>query len=387
MALRIVTADERLSAAANKTTLALFGPSGVGKTTLLRGAARGQTLCIDLEAGMKSMQDWRGDSIPVRCFEDAVDIACLVGGPNPAADPNGFFSEAHHATSPRPYPDLVRLLAAKSFVFLDSITDLTRQAMAWAKKQPEAFSREDRQARHPRRLRFAGARGDRAAQAPAARAGQDGDPGRDPGEASPTSSGKVGWQPQMEGGKAARELPGIVDQVITLALFSPRRRRRAAARSAARHGAPARLPGRQPLRPARQGPLRPPRRDRAARPRRPAPQDQRRPPPAKDEPDVRHERRRAAARLRPDPGRHLRQGRHGHPPRRDRRPGRGGPRPAQGGRRPRAATSACWTASSPSPPARTRGASSGRCSRSPAAKWTSTASPSAGRSPRGPSGR
>jgi hypothetical protein len=29
------------------------------------------------------------------------------------------------------------------------------------------------------------------------------------------------WQPQMEGGKAARELPGIVDQVMTLGLFSP----------------------------------------------------------------------------------------------------------------------------------------------------------------------
>ena len=31
---------------------------------------------------------------------------------------------------------------------------------------------------------------------------------------------RVTWQPQMEGGKAARELPGIVDQVVTLSLFS-----------------------------------------------------------------------------------------------------------------------------------------------------------------------
>jgi hypothetical protein len=29
------------------------------------------------------------------------------------------------------------------------------------------------------------------------------------------------WQPQMEGGKAGRELPGIVDQVITMGLFAP----------------------------------------------------------------------------------------------------------------------------------------------------------------------
>ena len=33
MAFRIITADERLSAAENKTSLAIFGPPGVGKTT------------------------------------------------------------------------------------------------------------------------------------------------------------------------------------------------------------------------------------------------------------------------------------------------------------------------------------------------------------------
>ena len=66
MALRIVTADERLSRAANKTAIALFGPTGVGKTTQLKRLAPGKTVCIDLEAGMKSVQDWPGDSIPVR---------------------------------------------------------------------------------------------------------------------------------------------------------------------------------------------------------------------------------------------------------------------------------------------------------------------------------
>ena len=30
------------------------------------------------------------------------------------------------------------------------------------------------------------------------------------------------WQPQMEGGKPARELPAIVDQVITMSLFEPK---------------------------------------------------------------------------------------------------------------------------------------------------------------------
>ena len=140
MSLRIVTADERLSAAAAKTTMAIFGPTGSGKTTLLKTLPSETTLCIDLEAGMKSVQDWPGDSIPVRTFADALDIACLVGGVNPAADPNGFFSEGHYRHLIQAYADLVPMIERKRIIFVDSITDLTRQAMAWAKTRPEAFS-------------------------------------------------------------------------------------------------------------------------------------------------------------------------------------------------------------------------------------------------------
>ena len=54
------------------------------------------------------------------------------------------------------------------------------------------------------------------------------------------------WQPQMEGGKAARELPAIVDQVITMSLFEPDgdgwRHEPAKARCAASSAAPA-IPG------------------------------------------------------------------------------------------------------------------------------------------------
>ena len=35
MALHIVTAEERLAEANSKTTLAIFGPPGIGKTSLL----------------------------------------------------------------------------------------------------------------------------------------------------------------------------------------------------------------------------------------------------------------------------------------------------------------------------------------------------------------
>jgi hypothetical protein len=219
MALRIVTADERLSRAANKTTVGLFGPSGVGKTSLLKTLPAAETLCIDLEAGMKSVQSWRGDSVPVRCFADALDIACLVGGPDPAAAPEGFFSEAHHRHLAAAYPDLARLVAGKSVVFVDSITDLTRQAMAWAKTRPEAVS--DKTGKPDIR----GAYGLLAREVIGLLKHLQHAPGKTTVmvgilERAADDFGKVIWQPQMEGGKAARELPGIVDQVVSMALFS-----------------------------------------------------------------------------------------------------------------------------------------------------------------------
>lgn len=219
MALRIVSADERLSAVGAKTTMAIFGPSGVGKTSLLKSLPPAETLCIDLEAGMKSVQDWPGDSIPVRTFADALDIGCLVGGINPSADPSGFFSEAHYQHLRESYPDLVQMIAGKRIIFIDSITDLTRQAMAWAKTRPEAFS--DKTGKPDTR----GAYGLLAREvigllkhlqhAQAKTVIFVGILERVTDEFNRTT-----WQPQMEGGKAGRELPGIVDQVITMSLFA-----------------------------------------------------------------------------------------------------------------------------------------------------------------------
>ena len=117
MVLRIISAGQRLAEDQGKATLAIFGPSGVGKTSLLRTLPPAATLCIDLEAGLKSVQDWPGDSIPVRTFPDATDIACLVGGIDPSRPSDSIFSAAHYQHLAGSHPDLVAMIAAKTIHF------------------------------------------------------------------------------------------------------------------------------------------------------------------------------------------------------------------------------------------------------------------------------
>lgn len=127
MPVRIVTADERLAQANNKTSLAIFGPPGCGKTSLLKALPADRTICLDLEAGMKSIQDWPGASIPIRSFLDFRDLAVLIGGPirrpirtpgtapstismpatsMPAADLRSSCSPAHRSSSSTASPIL-----------------------------------------------------------------------------------------------------------------------------------------------------------------------------------------------------------------------------------------------------------------------------------------
>src|SRR3546814_11685414 len=102
MALRIITAEERLSRKP-KINVALFGPSGVGKTFQAQTLDPETTLFMDLEAGTLSLQNWRGDVIDVRKeaaalgvhpWEFARAMPCLLCGPDPAASPESPYRQA-----------------------------------------------------------------------------------------------------------------------------------------------------------------------------------------------------------------------------------------------------------------------------------------------------
>lgn len=220
MTLRIITADERLSASENKTSLAVFGPPGVGKTTLIKTLPEDRAVCFDLEAGMKSVQDWRGPSIPIRRFEDFRDLVILIGGPDPAQHPDSYYGPSYHAHVKDKYAEsgFEAFLKDRSIIFVDSITDLTRQAMAYAKQQPEAFS--DRTGKPDVRGAY-GLLGREVIQALKHLQHARGKTVIFVGVLEKVSDefGTSTWVPQMEGTKAGRELPGIVDQVISMQLF------------------------------------------------------------------------------------------------------------------------------------------------------------------------
>lgn len=82
MTLKIINSKERVKIVTG-VKVVIFGPYGIGKTSLLK-TLNEPTLCLDFEAGLLAVQDWKGDSINMRTWNEARDIACLIGGPNPA---------------------------------------------------------------------------------------------------------------------------------------------------------------------------------------------------------------------------------------------------------------------------------------------------------------
>lgn len=222
MALRAYTAEERRAPANAKTSFLIVGPYGVGKTSLLRTLPGHQTLAIDIEGGLKSVDTWAGagPSIPIDNFVDFQALVALIAGPDMAAAPAKFYSLDHYEHVRATYAgSAIEEYARLPIIFVDSITVLTRLAMKYAQQQPEAFS--EKTGKPDTR----GAYGLLAREVINALQHLQRAPGKTVIfacllEKVTDEFNRESWVPQMEGSKAGRELPGIVDQVITMHTFA-----------------------------------------------------------------------------------------------------------------------------------------------------------------------
>ena len=190
---------------------AIFGPPGIGKTSLLYTLPEDRTLALDLEAGTLSVRGWNGTKMEVRSWPEARALAAVIGGIDPASEPSMPYGSKYYETACKAYPiDMSKF----DTVFIDSITVASRLCLKWVKQQPEAFDKQGNfsnlkaygmlgqelmswlihlQHTKDKNVWFVGIL-----------------------EKDKNDLGETTWALQIEGSKAGKELPGIMDQVITM---------------------------------------------------------------------------------------------------------------------------------------------------------------------------
>jgi hypothetical protein len=208
--MKIIGADQRLSEKRGVKAL-IVGPTGVGKTSLLRTLDPDHTLFVDIEAGDLSVQDVAVDTIRVGDWPTARDLACRVGGPDPSYPETASYSQAHFEAAGGWFESLDKY----DTIFIDSDTAISRLSFRWSEQQPEAVSERTGKkdvrgayGLHGREMISWHHQLQRA---------------RDKNiifvaiqEKIVDDFNKAEWQPQFEGAKTGRELPGIVDEIITM---------------------------------------------------------------------------------------------------------------------------------------------------------------------------
>ena len=213
MTLPIITADQRL-AEMRGVKAAIFGASGSGKTTLLRTLKSSTTLFYDLEAGDLAIEGLAIDTIRPRTWGECRDFAVFIGGPNPSLREDQPYSRAHFDAVREKFGD-PGALDKYDTVFVDSITVAGRLCFQWCKGQPEAHSDKTGkpdvrgayglhgremiawlthlQHTRAKNVIFVGILDEKL-----------------------DDFNRKQFVPQIEGSKTGLELPGIVDEVLTL---------------------------------------------------------------------------------------------------------------------------------------------------------------------------
>jgi AAA domain len=213
MALRIISAEERL-AESRGIKAAIFGGSGQGKTSLLWTLPADRTIFMDLEAGDLAVEGWTGDTIRPRTWQECRDFAAFIGGPNPALRDEQPYSPAHYAAACEQFGDPAKLDRYET-LFVDSISVAGRLCFQWCRGQSEAFSEKSG------KPDIRGAYGLHGREMIAWLTHLQHTRGKNIifvgilDEKFDDFNRKV-YVPQIDGSKTGLELPGIVDEVLTL---------------------------------------------------------------------------------------------------------------------------------------------------------------------------
>ena len=216
--LQIITADQRLKERRGIKGV-LTGTSGIGKTSQLWTLNPDKTLFLNLEAGELAVQGWPGDEIRIRDWDRARDLACWIGGPNPAMRDDQSYSRADYARVCNAFGP-PNILEKYDTIFVDSITVASRLCLQWAKGQPQAMS--DRSGKADMR----GAYGLLGQEMIGWLTHLQHTPDKNVWlvgllDKRLDDFNRPFFSLQIEGSKTGLELPGIVDEIVTLADIRP----------------------------------------------------------------------------------------------------------------------------------------------------------------------
>lgn len=217
MGLSIITADQRMAEKRGIKAL-ILGPPGIGKTSLIRTIDPATTLFLDFEAGDLAVQDVRVDQLRPKTWEECRDLACFLAGPDLNLPENAVYGRKHYefACDQLGSPDA---LDKYETFFIDSITVAGRICFRWCQQQPEAHNAKGvpdtrgAYGLHGREMvnwitQLQHARAKNVIFVCLLDQKED-------------EFGRTTWSPQIEGSKTGREMPGIVDEVITMAMIRP----------------------------------------------------------------------------------------------------------------------------------------------------------------------